>query len=47
MIPALDPDGELDFQIFGTSVSRFGSSKRQNPNRFRGVMILVLNPDQE
>ena len=28
MIPALDPDMEFDFQLFGHSASGFGYSKR-------------------
>ena len=32
MIPALDPDPESDFQPFGNSKSRFGSSKKWNRN---------------
>ena len=29
MIPALDPDPELEFQLFGYCRSRFGCSKKQ------------------
>ena len=32
MIPALDPDSEWDFQLFGDYGSVFGSSKNQNSN---------------
>ena len=47
MIPTLDPDPELDFKLFNTSRSRFGSSKKRNRNTYRYVMILVLDLDLE
>ena len=47
VIPVLDLDPELEFQLFGDSGSRFGSSKKWNRNTFRGVLILGLDPDTE
>ena len=43
MIPALDPD----FHLFGNLGFRFGYSKKQNRNTYRGVMIPALDPDPE
>ena len=37
MIPVLDPDPESDFQLFGDSGYRFGSSEKRNLNTYRGV----------
>ena len=45
MIPALDP--ESDIQLFGDSGSGFRFSTIQNRNTYRGVMILALEPDPE
>ena len=39
MIPAMDPDLESDFQLFGDSGSGLVSSKKWNCNSGRGVMI--------
>ena len=47
MIPALDPDMESDFQLFGDSGSGFRSSKKRNRNTYKGVMILAHDPDPE
>ena len=47
MIPALDPDLESDFQLFGDSVSGLKSSKKWNRTAYRGVLILALYPDAE
>ena len=45
MIPALDP--ESDIQLFGDSGSGIRFSTIQNRNTYRGVMILALEPDPE
>ena len=47
MIPALDQEPELDFQLFGDSGSRFRSSKQQNCNTYRDVRIWGLEPNPE
>ena len=47
MIPALDPEPELDFQLFGDSGSRFRSSKQQNCNTYRDVRIRGLEPESD
>ena len=49
MIPFLDPDpeSETEFQIFCNSRYGFGSRKKWNHNRYRGVMIPALGPDPE
>ena len=43
MIPAMDTDPELDFQIFGKSGSGFGSNKKQNHIIYGGLMIQAQN----
>lgn len=45
MIPALDPDPELDFQLYGDSRSGFGSSKKWNCKSCRGVLTPAQDPD--
>ena len=47
MIPASNPDSESDFQIFYDSGSGFGSSKNQNCNTYRGVMVPAMDPESE
>ena len=47
MIPALDPDQESDFQLFGDSGSRFGSCKNRNHNRCRVFMLPALDQDPD
>ena len=47
MIPAHDPDPELDFQLFDDSGSGFGYRTMRNCNTYRGVMTLALDPDPE
>ena len=43
MIPALDPNPGLDFQLFVDS----GSSKKRNSNNYKGVTISAINPYTE
>ena len=43
-IPALDPDPEYDFQPFGDSGSRFGSSKKWNRNTSSCHQFRTLPP---
>ena len=45
VIPALDPEAELDCSPFGDS--GFGYSKKLYHNTYRGVMIPTLSPDLE
>ena len=47
MIPALDPDPESDFLLFGESRSGFRSSKKQNHKTSVGVMIPPMDPDSD
>ena len=46
MISAVDPDPELDYQLFGDSGSRFESSKNGKVTP-KSVMIPALDPDPE
>ena len=43
-IPAQDPDRESYFKLLDDSGSSFGSSKKQNCNTNRSVMVVGLDP---
>ena len=47
MIPALDPDPESEFQLFGNSNSGFESNRNCHYYTYTGIMLLALDPDQE
>ena len=47
MIPALDPDPESEFQLFGNSNYGFESNRNGHHNTYTGIMLGIIRSDQE